>query len=495
MDELANRVSQHIETYFKSYQTRLETLQSDKPPTILFVACVDARVVPEMMLNVEPGDMMTLRVPGAIVPPQGLGDVCVAGTIELVLDGLPSVKDIVVCGHTSCAFNERLAEGVDSYELSSLARWVAMADFARAQASTKADKQSDSDGYRQALLEFTVQRSLQALREIPIVKKREKAGELNLHGWYFNLATGQVMVFDEKTQVFEAASALSENVPTAVEKTTTIPVTETSKQKTSQAQSQTTASQKAKDKSDTTGQQSATEKTTTAPTPSAVPSVAPTAVAAAHQAASFDAKAPESVAPSPVNVPSAKPVERVYASEVSRAPSQSKEVAKQQSSKPAQQRQQPSRPSTSSQRSRQSTSSSSRPQATKGNGRGASQQAADGVQSVLDQQMLKNIGDLLQDVRRPAQRMRLRNMLNQVKSPQGWETVRTAVSTAQNSDVRQALRELSIELASPEARSELRGIISQLGNDVVSAVTENVDMSQVEQDFMSILNNLRAKDD
>lgn len=484
MDELASRVSQHIEKYFKSHQARLETLASERPPTILFIACIDARVVPELMLNVDPGDMMTLRVPGALVPPQGLGDVCVAGSIELVLTTLSSIKDIVVCGHTTCAFNAQLADGVDSFKLSNLSRWVSMADFARAQANTKADKNSDPDGYQQALLEFTVQRSLQSLREIDVVNKKEKADEITLHGWYFNLTTGQIMVLNEKSGVFEAVQMSRDAAPVKTKETASKPVVE---------KQPTTAPKETVQKTQTVQQapQTQTEKTASTPS-SSVPSVAPGPVAAAHQATPIDAKAPETVAPTPVNVPSARPVERVYASEVSRPPS-TKSVATQSSTKPAQQQRPTSSRPTPPQRPQQSRPTSAQRQTRSRNSRDSLKQAADNVQAVLDEQTLRNLGDLLQDVRRPAQRMRVRNMLNQVRSPQGWQMVRNVVSSVQNADVRQALRELSIELSSPEARSQLRGIISGLGDDPAAGSTEGIDMGKIEQDFMSILNNLRDK--
>jgi carbonic anhydrase len=497
MDELASHMSEHIGRYFKSHQARLETLASDRPPTILFIGCVDARVIPELMLNVDPGDMMTIRVPGALVPPQGLGDVCVAGSVELVLSGLPSIKHIVVCGHTSCAFNARLVEGVDSYHLSHLARLMAMADFAQAQASTKVDKNTDPDGYLQTFLEFTIQRSIQALRELEIVKQKEKSGDITLHGWYFNLTTGQIMVFDEKKGAFEPADPTTvESTPVAAAESTAQPVASPQTQPTPQVVAQTKPS----------AQQPTPPQSETS---SAVPSVAPPPVAAAHQATIIDVKAPE-----PVNVPSAKPVERVYVSEVSRVPT-TKSVEKQSPSIPAQQQrpapsqrppvsqrpepsqrpvtpQRPTRQTSAPPRPQQSKSATSRPQPTIGNSGESLQQAADNVQSVLDQQNLRNLGELLQDVSRPAQRMRLRNVLNQVKSPQGWQTVRNMVGSVQNADVRQALRELSIELASPDARSQLRDIISGLADP--SGTTDGADMSKIEQDFLSILNNLRDKE-
>ena len=52
-----------------------------------------------------------------------------------------------------------------------------------------------------------IRSSLANLRTFPFIREREEEGFLGLHGIHFDLASGQVVVLDERTGVFEALAA------------------------------------------------------------------------------------------------------------------------------------------------------------------------------------------------------------------------------------------------------------------------------------------------
>ena len=79
----------------------------------------------------------------------------------------------------------------------------------------------------------------------------------------------------------------------------------------------------------------------------------------------------------------------------------------------------------------------------------------------------------------PARRTHLRNILNQIREPQGWQAVQKVVGEYNTPELRESLRELSIELSNPQARQQLRTIISQAANS-------SVDLSQIQDEFAEI---------
>ncbi len=448
MSDLAKRVSQQYAGYFRQHQARMAA--DAITPTILYIGCVDSRLDPEAILQVAPGDMFVLRVPGGIVPAQGLGDVCVAGAIELILD-TGSIKHVVACAHSHCAFLGKVATGVEGFSRSSLSRLVSMADFARSQASTQADRVNDPASFQHALLEAFVQRNLQALREIRLVKEKEAAGEITLHSWYFDLEKGQIVVYDETTKRFMTMGTAVEEETTAVSSS---PPQETAEPiETSPAPSTTTQP----------------EETVVPPTPSSTappmgtqpsplprplaprpirsssplqvpkkPTVSPPAKVTENAAS--EAVPVPSVAPTPVKVPSAAPVQRVYPEEVT----------------PADDIPEPTQPPPDP--------------------------------SPRDRLKLE-LRDLLAGMQMPAKRLQLRRTLNQMTKPAHWQLVQEVVQEANDPQLGHSLRQLSIELSRSEARRELRKIISQVEASQQAHIPSG-DWQQVQQEFLDVLKGL-----
>ncbi len=180
--------------YRSKYQNQLGTGNQRPNPSILFVGCFDSRVIPELILDITPGEMMAVRVPGGLVPGQGETDFAIAAGIELTLSRMPSIREVVVCGHTDCVMLSTLAAGVDAEQFPNLARWIGMNDLIKTDLDTHTDR---------AILEKSVIQSLKGLREIELLRQKEIAGQLRVHGWIFELETGQILALDESNGRFE----------------------------------------------------------------------------------------------------------------------------------------------------------------------------------------------------------------------------------------------------------------------------------------------------
>lgn len=460
MDKLAQGVASDFKAFFDLYE---QQLQPGVQPRLLFITCVDSRLDPAAMMGTTPGEMFVLRVPGGMVPAQGLGDVMVMGAIELTLS-TPSVKHIVVCGHTDCVFLQRVGEAATNFELSGLSRLISLVDFARSQAITKVDRTKDPSGFQHALLEALIQRNLQALREIPLVKKREAGGELELHGWYFNMITGELFIYDEAKQVFEVMQ---------VEGGTSQPVSEPTPKRTATSVAAPTAPPTAVYNAPMTPEPPSSSEISTSPpiaapltpppvvpipesvvppsvvtAPSVTPPLAPPPPPSAPSiavpkpiTAAPEPLAAPSVAPTPVRVPSAESIQRVYASEVV---SETERVSEQ-----------------------------------------VSTQVKSEIAVIQDE-----LRTMFEAISSPLQRNRLRRRLNQFGSAAEWEALTGVLKEFNMPLVRQTLREISIELSNGEVRTKLRQIVNQAENNGGST---NEWMQQLQKDFAEILQSLGGK--
>ncbi|MEW2395852.1 carbonic anhydrase [Streptomyces sp. NPDC046862] len=162
-------------------------------PEALFITCSDSRVIPALITGARPGEIFELRNAGNIVPPYGQpGASGEAATIEYALEVL-GVQDIVVCGHSHCGAMGALKSGDDLSALPGVDAWL---DLARPRLASLIDG-SLADPSLSDVVQLNIVNQLAALRSYPAAKQRIDAGRLHLHGWYYEVDTGQVHELDE----------------------------------------------------------------------------------------------------------------------------------------------------------------------------------------------------------------------------------------------------------------------------------------------------------
>lgn len=173
-------------------------------PKVLFVACSDSRIVPNLLTGTGPGDLFIVRTIGNIVaaPDAPLPDPT-AAAVEFAVVAL-GVREVVVCGHSHCGAMKALYDGVPD-GLPHLAAWVEQAR----PAALDAERLAEVDPAERDLL--TAQRnvllSLDRLAAHPLVAERRASRELILHGWYYDIGATDVHVFDPETKAFREPEA------------------------------------------------------------------------------------------------------------------------------------------------------------------------------------------------------------------------------------------------------------------------------------------------
>jgi carbonic anhydrase len=171
-------------------------------PNTLVVACVDSRVDPGVIFDAAPGQMLTLRNVANLVPPYA-PDMAYHGTSAALEFGVCvlEVSHLVVLGHGQCGGVGALLQGAPPSASDFVAQWMAIAEPARVAAM-----QCESVEARQQLCECEcVKVSLANLMTFPWIAARVAEGRLKLHGAWFAIRTGELMVMDE-TGEFTAAA-------------------------------------------------------------------------------------------------------------------------------------------------------------------------------------------------------------------------------------------------------------------------------------------------
>lgn len=162
-----------------------------RPPT-LFISCSDARVVPELITQSEPGELFVIRTAGNLVPAHAPGPDGVAAGVEYAVAVL-GVTDIVVCGHSACGAMTALADRQDLSAAPAVADWLRHADASVARAETMtATATGTGAGKVAALVRENVRAQLANLATHPSVARALAAHTLTLHGWVYDIPTGAV---------------------------------------------------------------------------------------------------------------------------------------------------------------------------------------------------------------------------------------------------------------------------------------------------------------
>lgn len=192
---------------FKGKQELFAELADGQSPGTLFITCADSRIVPELITQTQPGELFVCRNIGNIVPAYGemLGGV--SAVVEYACTAL-GVTDIVVCGHSDCGAMKGLlvADDPTMNQMPTVRSWLRNAEAARGVVQAKQPGLTGA-ALVQALVEQNVRLQMQHLRTHPAVAARLADGRLALHGWVYDIETGDIGVFDRDDKLVSLEQA------------------------------------------------------------------------------------------------------------------------------------------------------------------------------------------------------------------------------------------------------------------------------------------------
>lgn len=189
---------------FAGERSRYEMLaEKGQRPETMVIGCVDSRVSPDVIFDAAPGELLVVRNVANLVPPHEPDRGSQHGTSAALEFGVQAlrVKHIVVLGHAFCGGIRAFADEQEPLSPGDfIGRW--MAQIAPA-AEGLGPRGKDDDAYLRRLEFASVELSLRNLMTFPCVRTLVERGKLTLHGAYFGVAAGRLLVRDPATGRFE----------------------------------------------------------------------------------------------------------------------------------------------------------------------------------------------------------------------------------------------------------------------------------------------------
>lgn len=200
MPHFAAGVVKFQTSVFPEKQALFETLSKGQSPEALFITCSDSRIETAMLTQTEPGELFICRNAGNIVPPHSDMTGGMTASIEFAVAVL-KVPHIVICGHTECGAMKG-AMAIDTVQgIPHVKQWLGYAKAA-VDIVDVLGADLDDDARMTMLLEQNVLLQLQHIRTHPAVAVALASKSLTLHGWVYDIRTGDVTAYDEAQEQF-----------------------------------------------------------------------------------------------------------------------------------------------------------------------------------------------------------------------------------------------------------------------------------------------------
>lgn len=193
--------------YARHAQRYMELAVRNQKPHTMVIACCDSRAAPETIFDASAGELFVARNVANLVPPYApdANRHSTSAAVEFAVHGL-GVQHIVVMGHGLCGGVH--AAMVDMAPLSKgdfIGKW--MADVKQVVDTVEIPHECAEHEKRRIVERASVVNSLANLRSFPWVARLEQAGELTLHGAWFDVALGELYVLDETSSEWVVAEA------------------------------------------------------------------------------------------------------------------------------------------------------------------------------------------------------------------------------------------------------------------------------------------------
>ena len=180
----ARFVAQKNET--KDLMKDVELSANAQYPFASVLSCIDSRVPAELVFDQGIGDIFSVRIAGNFVNTDILGSMEFASK-------LAGTKLILVLGHTACGAVKGACDHAELGNLTSMLDNIAPAVEAITEPADAADRTSANFDFVNAVGTKNVELTIERIREeSPVLAEMEQAGEIQIVGGMYDIATGKV---------------------------------------------------------------------------------------------------------------------------------------------------------------------------------------------------------------------------------------------------------------------------------------------------------------
>lgn len=191
-------------SYFKKHENEfLDLVKNGQHPKALFIGCADSRVIPTLITNTAPGELFVLRNVGNFVAPYQPDEDfhATAAGIEYGVTAL-NVSEIIICGHTHCGAIAALYQEMDNKAFVHTKKWLSLGNKAKSIALLTLGHEAKSTELLRLTEKLSVVSQIENLLSYPYVKERVGEGNLHIHGWLYDIETGDIEYYDPDEHEF-----------------------------------------------------------------------------------------------------------------------------------------------------------------------------------------------------------------------------------------------------------------------------------------------------
>lgn len=176
---------------FEKEKEFFATLVKDQKPTVLWIGCSDSRVPVNTITQTKAGEVFTHRNVGNIV---ATNDWNLSAVLEFSINHL-YIPDIIICGHYGCGGINALDE--DNCDDKYIPIWLINAYKAKERVDEKIRAlhiEMPREQRMKLIVEENVRLQLEHLQEYPFVRNAMTDKKLNLHGWVYDMSSGEIKI-------------------------------------------------------------------------------------------------------------------------------------------------------------------------------------------------------------------------------------------------------------------------------------------------------------
>lgn len=183
-------------------RTLFAKLALGQKPDVLFVACSDSRVVPNLFASTNPGDLFVLRNIGNLIPPADAeaNESSAQAAIEFSVFSL-NISDIIICGHSECGAMQALAQGFDSPCCPHLISWLKYGEESLNKVRGGFTINPALSEHNQ-ISQVNVLQQMEHVISYPFIRERIAKKHLRVHGWWFDIAKADVYSYEQDINQF-----------------------------------------------------------------------------------------------------------------------------------------------------------------------------------------------------------------------------------------------------------------------------------------------------
>jgi len=185
---------------YPRHKDLFERLAKNQTPQAVFIACSDSRVVPNLMVQAEPGDLFIIRNAGNIVPPAGSSYGGTTASLEYAIVAL-GIRDVILCGHSNCGAMKGVLRPESLEGMPAVRQWVSYAELAR-RAAVESHPGADDETLLERIVDYNVIAQVRNILTFPFVRPLVEKNELEVYGWVYDIASGRVKGLDASGRRF-----------------------------------------------------------------------------------------------------------------------------------------------------------------------------------------------------------------------------------------------------------------------------------------------------